>query len=65
MENQKDKLFAEINDQHIRYAVFELKNNSNYNFVIKKNSNNSGIKSGLVVDQNIASQKIAEDIKDI
>ena len=33
MENEKEKLFAEINNQEIRYAVFELKDDFNYNLL--------------------------------
>ena len=31
MEKGRVKLFAEVNDQEIRYAAFELADNSNYN----------------------------------
>ena len=31
-----EKLFAEINNQEIKYAVFQLSNNSSYNLITKK-----------------------------
>ena len=65
MENEKEKLFAEINNQEIRYAVFELKDDFNYNLLLKKNSKNDGIKYGVVTDFNIATELIAEDLKEI
>ena len=40
MEKGRVKLFAEVNDQEIRYAAFELADNSNYNLLIKKTSKN-------------------------
>ena len=36
MEKEKKKLFAEINDQEIRYAVFQLAEDSNYKLIAKK-----------------------------
>ena len=63
MEKGRVKLFAEVNDQEIRYAAFELADNSNYNLLIKKISKNHGIKNGAVVDLNIATETISKDLK--
>ena len=65
MEKGRVKLFAEVNDQEIRYAAFELADNSNYNLLIKKISKNHGIKNGAVVDLNIATETISKDLKEI
>ena len=37
MEQENEKLFAEINDQEIRYAVFKLDEKSSFKFNFKKN----------------------------
>ena len=65
MEKEREKLFAEINDQEIRYAVFKLSDGSNYNLLTKKNSKNNGIKNGAVTDLNIAIEKVSRDLKEI
>ena len=65
MEKEKKKLFAEINDQEIRYAVFQLAEDSNYKLIAKKNSKNNGIKHGVVTDLNIAIETVARDLKEI
>ncbi len=65
MEKGRVKLFAEVNDQEIRYAAFELADNSNYNLLIKKTSKNYGIKNGAAVDLNIATETISKDLKEI
>ena len=36
MENNKEKFFAEIREQEIKYAVFQLEDDSNYKLLIKK-----------------------------
>ena len=33
---EKEKLFAEINNQEIRYAFFKCEDNGNYNLIAKK-----------------------------
>ena len=58
-------MFAEINDQEIRYAVFQLAEDSNYKLIAKKNSKNNGIKHGVVTDLNIAIETVARDLKEI
>jgi len=65
MEKEKKKLFAEINDQEIRYAVFQLAEDSNYKLIAKKKSKNNGIKHGVVTDLNIAIETVARDLKEI
>ena len=65
MEKNKEKLFAEINDQEIRYAVFQAEDNLNYNLITKKNSKNLGIKNGLVTDLDVATEIVSKDIKEI
>ncbi len=65
MEQENEKLFAEINDQEIRYAVFKLDEKSSFNLISKKISKNEGIKNGDVIDSNIAIEKISKDLKEI
>tara|TARA_B100000029_G_scaffold438150_1_gene453797 strand:- start:7294 stop:8484 length:1191 start_codon:yes stop_codon:yes gene_type:complete len=62
---EKEKLFAEINNQEIRYAFFKCEDNGNYNLIAKKNSKNNGIKNGVVEDLNIAIDSVAKDLKDL
>ncbi len=62
---EKEKLFAEINNEGIRYAVFQFDSGLNYKLIVKKNSKNSGIKNGTVEDLNIAAKIVAKDIKEI
>ena len=61
----KQKLFAEINNKKIRYAVFEFKDEKDYNLIIKKDSNNIGIKNGSVEDINLATDIVSKDLKEI
>ena len=65
MEKEKEKLFAEIKDQEIRYGFFKLEDNSNYNLLAKKNSKNNGIKHGNVTDLKIATEIVSQDLKEI
>jgi len=65
MEKERLKLFAEVNDQEIRYAVFQLEDGLNYNILTKKISKNHGIKNGTVTDLNIATEIISKDLKEI
>ena len=60
-----EKLFAEINNQEIKYAVFQLSNNSSYNLITKKNSENIGIQKGVVVDHDKAAELVSKDLKEI
>ena len=60
-----EKLFAEINNQEIKYAVFQLSNNSSYNLITKKNSENIGIQKGVVVDHDKAAELVSRDLKEI
>ena len=65
MEKERAKLFAEIKDQEIRYAVFQLEGNLNYTLLAKKNSKNAGIKCGVITDLNIATETASKDLKEI
>ena len=65
MKKKSDKLFAEIKDQEIRYAVFEQEENLDYNLLLKKNSKNNGIKNGTINDLELASETVLKDLKDI
>jgi len=65
MKKEREKLFAEIKDQEIRYGVFELGDDSNYNLLAKKNSKNDGIKHGIVTDLKTATEKVSQDLKEI
>ena len=60
-----EKLFAEINDQEIKYAVFQSSENLTYNLLTKKNSKNTGIQKGIVVDHEKASELVSRDLKQI
>ena len=65
MEKEREKLFAEIKDQEIRYGVFQLEDDSNYNLLTRKNSKNDGIKKGTVTNLKIATETISRDLKEI
>ncbi len=62
---KEEKLFAEINNQEIRYAVFQTSENSNYNLITKKSSKNIGIQKGTVVDFEKATELVSKDLKEI
>ena len=64
-EENKEKLFAEIKDQEIRYAVFQSEENLNYKLILKKNSNNLGIKQGVIIDLDLASEIVSQDLREI
>ena len=64
-EENKEKLFAEIKDQEIRYAIFQSEENLNYKLILKKNSNNLGIKQGVIIDLNLASEIVSQDLREI
>tara|TARA_B100000945_G_C20426910_1_gene621082 strand:- start:1712 stop:2908 length:1197 start_codon:yes stop_codon:yes gene_type:complete len=65
MEKEKEKLFAEINDKEIRYAVFDSTGESECNLLLKKTSENKGIKHGLITDLNLATEGVSKDLKEI
>ena len=65
MEKEREKLFAEINNQEIRYSVFKIADDSSYTLITKKNSKNDGIKNGLVTDLNTATETVSRDLKEI
>ena len=65
MENNKEKFFAEIREQEIKYAVFQLENNSQYKILTKSKSKNNGIKHGVVTDLKIATEIVSQDLKEI
>ena len=65
MEKEKNKLFAEINDQEIRYAVFQTENDSSYKLLTKSNSKNYGIHNGTIIDLEIATEAVSRDLKSI
>ena len=62
---EKVKLFAEINNDEIRYAVFQLESESDYKLIAKKNSKNNGIKNGAVEDLSVAAQMVENDLREI
>ena len=64
-EENKEKLFAEIKDQEIRYAIFQSEENLNYKLILKKNSNNPGIKQGVIIDLDLASEIVSQDLREI
>ena len=64
-EENKEKLFAEIKDQEIRYAFFQSEENLNYKLILKKNSNNLGIKQGVIIDLDLASEIVSQDLREI
>ena len=65
MEKEREKLFAEIKDQEIRYGVFQLEDGSNYNLLTRRNSRNEGIKNGTVTDLKVATETVSKDLKEI
>ena len=65
MEKDKEKLFAEIKDQEIRYVVFQLQEDLSYNLITKKISKNEGIKNGIIIDLKIAAETVSNDLKEI
>ncbi len=65
MENNSAKIIAELDDEIIKYTVFQLDEKSNYEILTKKISNNTGIKKGNVLDIGDASKVIVRDLEEI
>ena len=60
-----EKLIIEIDDDKIKYAVFNADENFDYTIVNKKTSLNAGVKKGKIYDFNYASKIINEDLQTI
>tara|TARA_B100000586_G_scaffold246990_1_gene203425 strand:- start:158 stop:1345 length:1188 start_codon:yes stop_codon:yes gene_type:complete len=61
----EEKLIVEINDDKIKYAVFNVDEKLNYAITSKKISHNAGIKKGKISDFNHTAKIIIEDLQDI
>ena len=60
--NQEEKLIVEINDNKIKYAVFNVDEKLNYTITNKKISLNAGIKKGKISDFDHTAKIITEDL---
>ena len=65
MENNTAKIIAELDDEIIKYTVFQLNEKSDYEILIKKISRNPGVKKGNVIDINNTSKFIIKDLEEI
>ena len=65
MENNTAKIIAELDDETIKYTVFQLNEKSDYEILIKKISRNPGVKKGNVIDINNTSKFIIKDLEEI
>ena len=61
----EEKLIAEINDDKIKYAVFNVDEKLNYVITSKKISVNAGIKKGKISDFKHTAKIITEDLQNI
>ena len=46
----EEKLIVEIDNNKIKYGVFQIDENHDYKLLIKKISQNAGIKKGKILD---------------
>ena len=61
----KEKLIIEIDDDKLKYGVFQINEKGEYKLLAKKISNNVGIKKGKIYDFNLSLKVINNDLHDI
>ncbi len=61
----EEKLIVEIDNNRIKYGVFQVGENREYKLLTKKISQNSGIKKGKILDFNQSLKTINNDLHDI
>ena len=65
MENNQEKLLAEISNDEIKYVVLTIDQNLNYRITEKWISKNSGIKEGSIINLESATKIVYQDLKKI
>ena len=61
----EEKLIIELDDNKIKYGVFGINENNQYQLLSKKISENAGIKKGKVLDFEYSTQVISKDLDEI
>ena len=60
-----EKLIIELDDNKIKYGVFGINENNQYQLLSKKISENAGIKRGKVLDFEYSTKVISKDLDEI
>ena len=60
-----EKLIIELDDNKIKYGVFGINENNQYQLLSKKISENAGIKKGKVLDFEYSTKVISKDLDEI
>ena len=61
----EEKLIIELDDNKIKYGVFGINENNQYQLLSKKISENAGIKKGKVLDFEYSTKVISKDLDEI
>ncbi len=61
----EEKLIIELDDDKIKYGVFETDEESDYKLLTKKISNNAGIEKGKILDLDQSTKTISADLHNI
>ena len=61
----EEKLIIELDDDKIKYGVFETNEESDYKLLTKKISNNAGIEKGKILDLDQSTKTISADLHNI
>jgi cell division protein FtsA len=61
----EEKLIIELDDDKIKYGVFETDEESDYKLLTKKISNNAGIEKGKILDLDQSTKNISADLHNI
>ena len=61
----EEKLIIELDDNKIKYGVFGINENNQYQLLSKRISENAGIKKGKVLDFEYSTKVISKDLDDI
>ena len=61
----KEKLIIEIDNDKLKYAVFQINEKGEYKLLTKKISNNAGIKKGKILDFDLSLKVINNDLHNI
>ena len=65
MEAKDEKLIIQIDDEQIKYVVFQADEKLEYKILLKKSSFNSGIFRGKITDLNGSIKIVGRDLKEI
>ena len=61
----EEKLIIELDNDKIKYGVFETNEEADYKLLTKKISNNAGIEKGKILDLDQSAKTISADLHNI